>query len=634
MKTKIPDNYQVALLTITQYSRKDWLSLLFDCVKKQTGLKFVNRWVIVDGSKNNDDQPLLESYLSELNKNYNFNIQYHSTVEKENRTIAWLRNYGNDLIDDSITHIIVMDDDDYQFPTRVEKTLELFYKKKCNLVGTNSQYLYHSNSDKMMKFKDGAFGDNHSVNSCLAYTYDYKQNNRYDDSKAYAEEPSFLNDFKNPMEQLNYNDSIIGFSYNAGNTYNKNLIILQNILLSEHDPDAKCCTARVMEKTLSQYLGNTLANKYLELMDRYEPAKQSEYDITYYTGFMTIQWEYNSRNLGGSESAVMQLCRNWVKQGLKVEVYGMIPSLEFKNFVDFEGIHIKHSNKFSFKTEYNNLILWRQTGLVVLENEFNIKAKKVLVDLHDHCVVQYRSLTLFDNKIDKIFYKSPFHLQAAVMEYQFKPNFDKSLFIQNGIELDVFTHKYNVIRDKYRFCYASSYFRGLKDILLYCWPLIVDKFPQATFHIYYGMEHAPSDQERDEIQVLINKGVNVFDYGRVGKEIIAAEKQTSMWHLYPTRTPSEICCISITESLACGCVPVISNVNLFSSLPGLMIEWEQNEPENIFYTRVANRVIDCILNAPDDYLENCSNELMKHPKVQDWSSISKIWTEHFWSLDK
>ena len=191
--------------------------------------------LIVDGSKNNDDQPLLESYLSELNKNYNFNIQYHSTVEKENRTIAWLRNYGNDLIDDSITHIIVMDDDDYQFPTRVEKTLELFYKKKCNLVGTNSQYLYHSNSDKMMKFKDGAFGDNHSVNSCLAYTYDYKQNNRYDDSKAYAEEPSFLNDFKNPMEQLNYNDSIIGFSYNAGNTYNKNLIILQNILLSEHE---------------------------------------------------------------------------------------------------------------------------------------------------------------------------------------------------------------------------------------------------------------------------------------------------------------------------------------------------------------------------------------------------------------
>ena len=46
-KTEIPNDWRVSIITITQYVRKDWLDLLFRCIKNQTGLAYINDWVIV-----------------------------------------------------------------------------------------------------------------------------------------------------------------------------------------------------------------------------------------------------------------------------------------------------------------------------------------------------------------------------------------------------------------------------------------------------------------------------------------------------------------------------------------------------------------------------------------------------------
>lgn len=628
-KSKDFSSYKITLITITQWCRKDWTDLLFRCVKNQTGIKYVIDYVILDGSKNNEDQDKLKEHILNLNKTYNLPISYYDTKSRENRTIGWLRNEAHTKLKQETTHCIVLDDDDYQFPTRILETIKLFDKKKCNLIGTNSQYLYHHDTGHIFRFRDGVFGNNHSVNSCLAYSVEYLKDNKYDDSLPRSEEPSFLKHFKNPMEQLDPNHSIIGLSYGEYNTYNKSIINQQNVIFKDLNPENT--SAFLLDKSLKDFMGKKLADEYLSIMDNYEYSLISNYDITYYTGFLAPPWSHKSEKLGGSESAVIQLCKNWVKLGKKVEVYCYDPELEhIPSYVEFEGIHIYHTNKFKFRTTYNNLILWRFSGMTILNDSFRIKANSIYVDLHDHNPQDMAMIISHQNKIDKVFYKSQFHSAIADHEYPFFKEFptNKRVFIQNGLELETFKKDYGVQRDKYRFQYSSSYFRGLKGILKYSVPIIFKAEPRFELHVYYGMDIVPSKEEGDEIRMLLSQE-GVLDHGRQNKEIVAREKQRATYHLYPTNTTSEICCISLKESMASGCIPIVSNVNIFSTFAGIHITWDEGMSEEDYYKRVGESVVDVLKHITDSQLEELSKAMKSNDMVKSWEQVSKLWLEYF-----
>jgi glycosyltransferase involved in cell wall biosynthesis len=622
-KTQVPSEWKATIITITQFKRKDWLDLLFRCIKNQTGLAYINDWIIVDGSKDDEDQDKLRDYLEYLNQTYQLPVSYFSTKHNKQRCLGWLRNFAHEKLKENTTHIIVCDDDDYNFPTRVYETLKLFQKKKCNLIGTNSQYLYHNDTNTLFKFKDGVFGENHSVNSCLAYSVEYVKHNKYDDSKVRSEEPSFLNNFKNKMEQLDANHSIIGMSYSAGNTFNKNMINLQNILMR----DTPNTSATIIPNNLSFFMGKKMAKEYLSLMRPFDPEVQTEYQITYYTGLFCPPWEFDKKDLGGSESACVQLSTKWAKLGYSVEVYGLFPSLEFEDgYKEYNGVHYYHVNKFSFSKTYLNLILWRLSGLVILDENLPLKANHIYADLHDHSLEQISLIHRHQDRIEKVFFKSQFHSAIADHEFPFFKSFsaEKRLFIQNGLEKETFTKDYGVQRDKYRLQYSSSYFRGLKDILK-VWKIIHQAEPRAELHVYYGMDLYPNEQERDEIRALLAQE-GVMDHGRQSKEVVAREKQRAGFHLYTTNTTSEICCISIKESMASGCIPILSNVNIFSMFAGVHIKWDQGQSVEDYYTRVAFSVID-ILRMPDEEFNHLTEEMKKSELIKSWGEVSLLWLD-------
>lgn len=624
------DSYKISLITITQWCRKPWLDLLFRSIHSQTAKDRIIDWVIVDGSKKVGDQHKLKEYIQELTNKYNLPVSYYQTIEKEIRTIGWLRNYAHTKLKPETTHIIVCDDDDYQMKTRVQETIKLFEKdKNCNLIGTNSQYLYDYDLKVMFRFKDGIFGENHSVNSCLSYRMDYIIKNKYDDTKERSEEPSFLNDFKNKMSQLDPNHSIVGMSY-GNNTYNKAVINQQNIIFSETSPQNT--SAIVVNKTLKDFMGKRLEQEYLDVMDSYEDVKNSPYDITYYSGFLCPPWNPTNKGLGGSESAIVNLSREWVKQGLKVEVYCYSPDIEFLDSLtpfEYEGVHYYHTNKFKFSKKYNNLILWRYSGLTLLDDAFKINANKVYVDLHDHNVNDCIMIKKYEEKIDKVFYKSNFHSGVADHEFPFFKEFspEKRVFIQNGLELETFQKDYGVVRDKYRFQYSSSYFRGLRGILKYSLPIIFKNEPRFELHVYYGMDVVPSENEGKEMRLLLSQE-GVIDHGRQGRDIVAREKQRAMFHLYPTNCVSEICCISLKESMASGCIPIISDVNIFSTFAGAHIKWDVGMSEEDYYKRVGESVLD-LLKMSDEELKDLSEAMKKNEMIKSWEQVAKLWIPYF-----
>ncbi|MCB1712416.1 MAG: hypothetical protein KDH96_08050 [Candidatus Riesia sp.] len=155
-----------------------------------------------------------------------------------------------------------------------------------------------------------------------------------------------------------------------------------------------------------------------------KPKKWGKKEIAYMAsggGPAFEQWGPGSlkRGVGGSERAVIELSRAWVKKGYKVTVYGD-PQDEAG---EHEGVEYRPWYEFNWNDTFNILILWRSPHLMDRE----IKAKKIFMDLHD-VASQIDWTDERMKKIDKIFFKSKYHRDMVP-----KLPEEKAVIISNGI---------------------------------------------------------------------------------------------------------------------------------------------------------------------------------------------------------
>lgn len=106
-----------------------------------------------------------------------------------------------------------------------------------------------------------------------------------------------------------------------------------------------------------------------------EPKVWDDKSIVYYCASQFAPWNPSKdEGLGGSESAVKELSKQWVLKGREVTVYANVEAEGV-----FDGVTYKHWSSFNAKDSYNVLILWRNVGAL----DMNFTAKKIIVDLHD-----------------------------------------------------------------------------------------------------------------------------------------------------------------------------------------------------------------------------------------------------------
>ena len=198
----------VSVITPT-YNRRRFIPYLIQCYENQTYKKENMEWIILD-----DGQDKVDDLFAEAAKRIP-NIRYIPLDEK--LTIGEKRNRLNDEAKGSI--IVAMDDDDYYPPERVSHAVARFSNSKnIQLAGSSEIYMYYSDVKEIYKL--GPYNRNHATNGTMAWRKSYSNSHRYDDTVTHAEERSFLDDYKNPMIQLDPFKVMLVMSHSE-NTFDK-----------------------------------------------------------------------------------------------------------------------------------------------------------------------------------------------------------------------------------------------------------------------------------------------------------------------------------------------------------------------------------------------------------------------------
>jgi glycosyltransferase involved in cell wall biosynthesis len=180
-------------------------------------------------------------------------------------------------------------------------------------------------------------------------------------------------------------------------------------------------------------------------------------------------------------------------------------------------------------------------------------------------------------------------------------------------------------RVPYRMCYCSSHDRGLYMIIKDLWPLIKHLEPHAELHVYYGMGLIPDANFKAQVMELL-KSDGVIDHGRTPLEEVVKEKRISSFHLYYTDTLGEIDCITIRESLVTGCIPIISDANVFAERDGLRFKWIDQQDPNFrpHLQHIAERIVD-LIHQPEEVREKYRRLLRQSKTIVGWEQVAEMW---------
>jgi hypothetical protein len=376
---------------------------------------------------------------------------------------------------------------------------------------------------------------------------------------------------------------------------------------------------------LDYLIDNYIFEKYLSIFNSNIDIDKDidDKDIVIFTGGFSVKWDCEDDNLGGSEHSIVELSNSLKNiHNKNIIVYG---NFEIEKIVN--GIEYKKWFNFPIYKKIKNLIIWRKLGMIMLLN-YDFNCNNIMLDLHDSFIltlkdISSQNLSKIFNKIDNFMFKSKYHKKTFLEFLNIKnivllnKNYN---IIPNGIRLYRFNIKNNYERQQYRFCYCSSYDRGLDIIIEKIWKKIYQHQPLAELHVYYGMDYIYDNNFKINMQYLLgNKGV--IDHGRQPIEYIIREKYLSNFHLYITEAISEIDCINIKESAAIGCIPLISNSNVFEERDGIKFEWVSN------FDNIANEIILLMENIE---LSNSIREKLKQSEtIKSWDCVSLEWIKLF-----
>lgn len=181
--------------------------------------------------------------------------------------------------------------------------------------------------------------------------------------------------------------------------------------------------------------------------------------------------------------------------------------------------------------------------------------------------------------------------------------------------------------------WGSSYDRGL-DILLFMWPDILEKYPDAELHICYGWELFDKISSNNPERVRWRQSVEammtqkgVFHHGRLGKnDLEKVRKSCGIW-AYPTYF-TEIDCITAKDAQKDGLIPVATNLGALAETvkSGILVDGDIKDPNT------QQRFLDAVLEVMglDDkaYLEESEKAKASTANIT-WSNSADKWLEVF-----
>lgn len=344
-----------------------------------------------------------------------------------------------------------------------------------------------------------------------------------------------------------------------------------------------------------------------------EPRTWEDDTVTIFCGISAEPWlpgSENTKGIGGSETAVIELAKRLVKKGLKVTVYN---NCNVKaGGVEVDGVLYRNHWEFNKEDYYNTLWIWRVPALL----DYGFKARRIVLDMHDVMSNDEFTPERID-AVDKIFVKTNYHRSL----YPNVPD-EKFVIVGNGIDLSRFDQ--DVERNEHKIIYSSTPNRGLENILD-VWPQIREKVPDAELHIFYGWntfyaleKDNPVMMEWMETMKAKMNQEGVVNRGRVGQLELAKEMLSSGFWLYPTEFP-EIHCITACEMQAAGVYPITSG---FAALEETQLMGDKipGDPKDEKWRDMFVKTVTTRMN------EKIDRDVIKKVAQQfSWDDVANVW---------
>lgn len=244
----------------------------------------------------------------------------------------------------------------------------------------------------------------------------------------------------------------------------------------------------------------------------------------------------------------------------------------------------------------DHLILWRLRD--DMKFIFGNQAKRIYLGCHDFCDVNLSC------KLNALVVLSECHKK----HFEKKLPHAKYIIGCNGTMYnpDMKLRK----REPLRCCYASSYVRGLKD-LLKMWPKIIKAYPKATLHIYYGRETfgAMNDHDMNDIINSIEKSTGVFEHGKVSHEELVLCLSQCSFLLYPYSGFSETFSITTATSMQVKCIPIVKKRDALAEVMSVQEPCLLSNEEFCDYTIELMSKDEIFL---EEYRKKCSESASKY----------------------
>lgn len=355
-------------------------------------------------------------------------------------------------------------------------------------------------------------------------------------------------------------------------------------------------------------------------------------DIVFVCDYTEKEWDYKiamEKGVGGSEEAVINLSREFVKRGYNVTVYNNCGN----KTKEYNGVIYKPYWSWNFRDKQDITILWRYPRYA----NYEINSEKVFVDLHD--VIPEAEFTEKRlKKIDKIFVKSDFHrrLFPSIED-------EKFVIIPNGIDISLFDIE--VERDKYLLVNTSSPDRSL-SALIEIFKKVQEKIPEVKLKWAYGWDifdisHIGNQEAIAWKNLMINeiKKLKNFEIlGRINHREVAKLYKKGNIFIYPTEF-AEIDCISARKAQLAGCYPITTDFAALDTTIKFGDKIKSSKTKDNWckayqfdFAVKDEKMIDIFVDKIVEKIKNPvkdREEMMKWGEEFSWEKIADKWIKHF-----
>lgn len=360
------------------------------------------------------------------------------------------------------------------------------------------------------------------------------------------------------------------------------------------------------------------------------PGSASNHSLPYLIGFYTEGLPFDGATiretgLGGSESAVYYLAREFATLGHQVVVFCHCPRPGL-----YEGVEYRDRRDFPRRaatTIFDVFIVSRFYGILGVP----FRSRLTVMWNHDN-LVEPRAFLQNTCRADLFFTLSAYHREEYLSQL---PGLAPFLYqTKNGVDFALATSvRTRVTKDFTKVIYASRPERGLEYLLRDIWPRLHHRCPELRLFLAgYQVPDArrlPSLKTKYErIRALLASTPGVEVLGSLSKEIYYRHLAQAALLLYPCNFP-EISCIVALEAQALG-TPIITTRDFALpetvGVPDYLVPGRPADPD---YQAAFIACARQYLEDRHKYLQDTERACRWVARHYQWSHIARQWLALF-----